>query len=481
MDDNDDNTLMEPMIIGERERASPLDVYVVVALGNDDEERNHGSSPAVVGDEGYAGYRAAVGVVDLPVPPPQPPRSYFGWFYSTLRLLVITLPIVLFIGLRLFLYVLVLLPFFIRFAYYYYVVGRRTVVRYGHDSIRQSLDIFDPSTITTTTNTPIVFFVCGGAWIIGYKMWGAMLARVLTSCNMTVILPDYRNYPWGNVKQAVADVRAALEYTKQHYPGRPIVAVGQSAGSHLLLTLFLREYIRLQSEGTQAGAETDHDDANNGELPLSTSPSLLNNVHGFIALSGPLDLNAMRTTFHKFGLDRNFVERIFGCSARPSSNNHNNNENLAGYDPMLLLDRIGHIATNVDDDDRPPNKLYFPPLHLYHGMADTTVPVAVAQAFVVKWRRQTSLADRLEKVQFYDDYSHTDPILEGPADGDHRFHRDVYDAVQSWTAVVSTTTTTTTPPSSSSWPNDDESSDHAILRPLSYHCLVQLARFFMPF
>jgi hypothetical protein len=120
-------------------------------------------------------------------------------------------------------------------------------------------------------------------------------------------------------------------------------------------------------------------------------------------------------------------------------------------------------------------------LHLYHGMADTTVPVAVAQAFVVKWRRQTSLADRLEKVQFYDDYSHTDPILEGPADGDHRFHRDVYDAVQSWTAVVSTTTTTTTPPSSSSWPNDDESSDHAILRPLSYHCLVQLARFFMPF
>jgi acetyl esterase/lipase len=321
-------------------------------------------------------------------------------------------------------------------------------------------------------------------------MWGAMLARVLTSCNITVILPDYRNYPWGNVKQAVSDVRSALEYTKEHYPNRPIIAVGQSAGSHLLLTLFLREYIRLQLPSPQsgflveeAGAETDHDTHD----ALPSSSSLLDNVHGLIALSGPLDLNAMRTTFHKFGLDRNFVERIFGCSARPSSNNHNNdNDDLAAYDPMLLLDRIGHIATNDDDDDgndaRPPNKkLYFPPLHLYHGMADTTVPVAVAQAFVVKWRRQTDiLANRLEKVQFYDGYSHTDPILEGPADGDHLFHRDVYDAVQSWTtAVVPTTTTTTPPPSSSSWP--DESSDHPILRPLSYHWLVQLARFFMPF
>jgi hypothetical protein len=53
---------------------------------------------------------------------------------------------------------------------------------YGYDSILQSLDVFEPpgGVVCSSTTTQIVWFVCGGAWIIGHKMCGALLARVLT-------------------------------------------------------------------------------------------------------------------------------------------------------------------------------------------------------------------------------------------------------------------------------------------------------------
>ncbi len=35
----------------------------------------------------------------------------------------------------------------------------------------------------------------GGAWTIGYKAWGAILARRLSERGMLVVCLDYRNYP----------------------------------------------------------------------------------------------------------------------------------------------------------------------------------------------------------------------------------------------------------------------------------------------
>jgi alpha/beta hydrolase fold len=475
--------------------------------------RRKGPAAAVLADHDDDDVGGAV------VVPPLPPKSPYCCFCSILRILFITLPIFLFIGLRLFLYVLVLLPFFGRFGYYYYFASHRRVVRYGHDSIRQSLDVFDPLPGGGTggtgggggvvSTTPIVFFVCGGAWIIGYKMWGALLARVLTRTGVTVILPDYRNYPWGNVSESIDDVRMALEWTIRHNPGRPIVAVGQSAGSHLLISLFLQQLLldggnnnRKKDSSKRRKADTattttttttnnphfmaaartsdfdDDNDIDDAETEPPPPPSrLLDNVYGLIALSGPLDLEAMRITFRKFGLDNNLVDRIFG-------------HNLAAYDPMMLLDRIEDAATTTTIDDDAVDissstgtaRYTFPPLRLYHGTADATVPVHVAHVFCDKWQNNTStLSKCLEQVQYYDGWSHTDPILEGPADGDHRFHRDVFEAVRSW--VPTTTTTTTTEQQHQQqqqqlrWPDESD----PILRPLAFHPLVQLARFFMPF
>jgi prenylcysteine alpha-carboxyl methylesterase len=42
---------------------------------------------------------------------------------------------------------------------------------------------------------PVLVFITGGAYIIGYKAWGALLARRLSEMGVLVVCLDYRNFP----------------------------------------------------------------------------------------------------------------------------------------------------------------------------------------------------------------------------------------------------------------------------------------------
>ena len=44
---------------------------------------------------------------------------------------------------------------------------------------------------------PVVVLVSGGAWIIGYKLWSALIARAISYLGIVVVVPDYRNFPQG--------------------------------------------------------------------------------------------------------------------------------------------------------------------------------------------------------------------------------------------------------------------------------------------
>jgi hypothetical protein len=158
------------------------------------------------------------------------------------RFLCWTLPILLWDGLRLFALVIALSPGFARFAWYYATCSRKSV-RFGHDSCRQTLDVYSAISLNGNSNSnnnnnnegtnlnidrqlsstsasllqrPVVIFYTGGGWLIGYKMWGALLARALTACNIVVVMPDYRNYPWAVVPDAVKDVEMSLQWTRSH-------------------------------------------------------------------------------------------------------------------------------------------------------------------------------------------------------------------------------------------------------------------------
>ena len=61
---------------------------------------------------------------------------------------------------------------------------------------RNLMDIyFPPTTNERVGKRPVVLYVTGGAWIIGYKAWGALLARALARAGVITVSPDYRNWP----------------------------------------------------------------------------------------------------------------------------------------------------------------------------------------------------------------------------------------------------------------------------------------------
>lgn len=52
------------------------------------------------------------------------------------------------------------------------------------------LDLYLPNNIDSPK--PVVIFVTGGAWIIGYKAWGALLGLQLAERDIIVASIDYR-------------------------------------------------------------------------------------------------------------------------------------------------------------------------------------------------------------------------------------------------------------------------------------------------
>ncbi|KAI9921517.1 hypothetical protein PsorP6_000798 [Peronosclerospora sorghi] len=80
--------------------------------------------------------------------------------------------------------------------------GRYTVPQKQHEetlSRTDSTSLASGASNTRAWYPVVVFFLSGGAWIIGYKAWGALMGRVLESLGVVVVTPDYRNFPQGVV------------------------------------------------------------------------------------------------------------------------------------------------------------------------------------------------------------------------------------------------------------------------------------------
>jgi prenylcysteine alpha-carboxyl methylesterase len=361
-----------------------------------------------------------------------------------------TLPIWIWDGIRLFCFVLVLAPGFMRFFWYYAITAKRKSMRYGQDSCRQTLDIYcledtqantDDEASTELVGRPVVIFYTGGAWIIGYKMWGTLLARALTAAGVLVVLQ------W--IHQNIAN-----------YGGDPekIVVVGQSAGGHLSCIMLLKKAIENRTDGalpvatlpapTLSDVSPDVENPMNGALPATTSfvspdddkiqPSA---IKGYISLSAPFCLQGMQESFTRHGLDDHLVDRIFGGE-------------VYAYSPQRLVEHSreeGHYLSDL-----------LPPIRIYHGTLDKTVPHDDSKEFT----RQLQNVNADAIFTSYKGWSHTDAILEGPMDSDHRFHKDIFLVVQEWTDSPNLV-----------WPEDDP----IITKRLCPHFLISLGRFCNPF
>ncbi|CAI5500111.1 unnamed protein product [Closterium sp. Naga37s-1] len=149
-------------------------------------------------------------------------------------------------------YSLLLMPGFLQVMWYYFFSPNvRRSIPYGRLP-RNSLDIFVPASPSPRPR-PVVIFITGGAWIIGYKAWGTLLAQALEERGVIVASIDYRNFPQATVSGMLDDVTRGIGWVLQNihrYGGDPsrVHLAGQSAGAHLSSVAMIRQALMRASE-----------------------------------------------------------------------------------------------------------------------------------------------------------------------------------------------------------------------------------------
>ncbi|GIM05757.1 hypothetical protein Vretimale_10228 [Volvox reticuliferus] len=204
----------------------------------------------------------------------------------------------LFLVLALMLYALLLMPGFLRMIVYYFFSDN--VVRgimYGSKP-RQRLDLYFPVDARHDSIHPVIIYITGGAWTIGYKAWGALLARRLCEQGVLVACLDYRNFPQGDALDMLEDVNTGISWVLariHRFGGDPdnVTLVGQSAGGHLAGLALIKQ---AQQAATRSAAL--------GACP-AWSPSRL---RAFVGVSGAFDLVALAE--HRGGHFRRLLDKI---------------------------------------------------------------------------------------------------------------------------------------------------------------------------
>ena len=383
-----------------------------------------------------------------PPPPPLGPIAFvmdalFRFVSEIILLAVLTARLVSHLGLfqlwmvmtcRLIVFALVLSPAWVRIGIPFFY-DRRIIrsVAYGPHN-RNFLDIYLPTATRDNIlrsvgeaeadeashsmayqGVPVVVYVTGGAWTIGYKAWGALLGFGLRARGVIVVSVDYRNFPQGNISHMELDIEAALRWVWEHigaYGGdrSQLYLVGQSAGAHITALCMIRnakreadgalaeEFVATPTDSTMA--------APSEELPATGFP--VSRLRGYAGVSGIYDLSlSMMHYLHKRGLPAGVLSKVVGGI-----------DSIDAASPLALVRSPPYRDQSVIG--------LIPPVLLVHGLADRSVPPHVCEEFAVA----LASAGVPLRTSYYAGATHTDPIIEGPLKGSHRLVNDLMQMIQ---------------------------------------------------
>ncbi|KAF5443502.1 hypothetical protein F2P56_036052 [Juglans regia] len=273
-------------------------------------------------------------------------------------------------------YSLLLFPGFLQVGYYYFFSPqvRRSIV-YG-DQPRNRLDLYLPK--NSEGLKPVIAFVTGGAWIIGYKAWGCLLGQQLSERDIIVACIDYRNFPQGTMSDMVKDTSQGISFVCNNiaeYGGDPdrIYLMGQSAGAHIGACTILDQAIKEAGEGE------------------STSWSV-SQIKAYFGLSGGYNLPNLVDYFHSRGLYRSLFLSIM-----------EGEESLRQFSPEVMVqDPNVRNAMNL-----------LPPIFLFHGNADYSIPSGASKNFA---ETLLGVGVKAEYI-LYEGKTHTDLFIQDPMRG----------------------------------------------------------------
>ncbi|GJS06268.1 probable isoprenylcysteine alpha-carbonyl methylesterase ICMEL1 [Tanacetum coccineum] len=284
-------------------------------------------------------------------------------------------------------YAFLIMPGVLQVAYYYYFSSqiRRDIV-FG-DQPRNKLDIYLPENDGKNNGPrPVIAFITGGAWVIGYKAWGSLLGRHLSNTDIIVACIDYRNYPKATIAEMVQDASRGISFVCNNiseYGGDPnrIYIMGQSAGAHIAACALVDQAIK-ESDPTQ-----------------STTWSV-SQIKSYFGLSGGYNLFNLANHLNTRGPYKSLFYSIMGGE-----------ESLSKYSPEII----------VQDPNNKHAVSILPPVVLFHGTADYSIPADCSKTFVDALQRVGAKAD----LMLYEGKTHTDVFVQDPMRGDDKLFDDL--------------------------------------------------------
>ncbi|KAK1416176.1 hypothetical protein QVD17_31965 [Tagetes erecta] len=283
-------------------------------------------------------------------------------------------------------YSFLIMPGVLQVAYYYYFSTqiRRDIV-FG-DQPRNKLDIYLPKSDGKNGPKPVIAFITGGAWVIGYKAWGSLLGRHLSGTDVIVACIDYRNYPKATISEMVQDASRGISFVCNNiteYGGDPnrIYLMGQSAGAHIAACALVEQAIK-ESDATQ-----------------STTWSV-SQIKAYFGLSGGYNMLNLADHLNTRGPYKSLFMRIM-----------EGEESLSKYSPEIV----------VQDPNNKNAVALLPPVTLFHGTADYSIPADCSKTFADSLQRLGVTTE----LKLYEGKTHTDVFVQDPMRGDDKLFDDL--------------------------------------------------------
>eukprot|EP00931_Biecheleriopsis_adriatica_P065149 TRINITY_DN39782_c0_g1_i1.p1 TRINITY_DN39782_c0_g1~~TRINITY_DN39782_c0_g1_i1.p1 ORF type:complete len:431 (-),score=71.89 TRINITY_DN39782_c0_g1_i1:48-1340(-) len=314
------------------------------------------------------------------------------------------------LGLRLAIFALLLLIPFVRIGYTYFSDRRvHRNIRFGPQR-RNFLDVYCPSEAMDAkdgqqSKVPVVVAVMGGAWVINHRAWNAQLGQRLMDAGIMMVAVDYRSYPFGGVRDMLDDLECGLAWvfdnvTEFGGDAANVMITGQSAGAHLSALLLLRKSLaELQAAKESSPRIQANDmDAENIEAGFAKHGFgwSVQDLRGFVGVSGPYDLHALGEQLESRWIGNHLLDLI--CSG-----------NLEDNSPTLLLQSSEWRSLGLRA------AAFLPPMCLFHGANDKTVPAASSLMFAEALRVAGAPNVRAEVRH---GLAHAEVIIEGPMRGE---------------------------------------------------------------